>query len=638
VTREIDGKVTNLSLAAWFDYLFSGWTEAKRGWADKQLAMRDYFERKYADDPNRDAWWSAYLQWYGDNAEAYIGRINGKWEQLIAEFPLTQWEDAIAVLDTRDSAGLEEARQILANATRPLPYQEGVDFVPTQGVPYDWPLELQPVTKFLDLLADPEAQQMAYETALAQLEQEVFNWSAIVPQIDDDQIKADAGALAKATSAYSDAQSQLIKVYTANTVTAVKIFCDIMKARGQSVSGTTSKAEQDKITTDVNATAKDLSIGQGLTPGPAVDWDQIKEIAETVGEGQNTLVDKQQTLIDAGLALAEAADKFLADKWNQSAYRWLGGYVEQLRSKLEALRRQAANFGSASNVWSKYSSTAETSLEQPDPNESARFGADSFPSPLDSPANDRWMAVTASVSTSQLSASNTMSSSFAATQWGLDLFLGSAGGSYQTSGLQFASDFMKDDSEIQIGFLATKVLIQRPWMKPELFAHTGNFFRTTDKPLAPDWQVTAGELMGPSGGELIRELINDYSFPCYPVALLLVKDVTVRVQIKLDKMSDLREYAKSVKSQGGGFLCFSVSASESSESQSETTNEYCMAGQFVARAPAPQIIGAWVQFMPPDESEVLTPKAAAEIAHSLGFISKLQTVHGGSGITEISGP
>jgi hypothetical protein len=628
ITREIDGERRTFTIAAWFDYLHGQWAEAKRVWADKQLEMREYFKQRYADDPNRDAWWNAYLEWYGDNAEAYVSTINGKWQQLVAEFPLTEWEDAIAILDTHDNAGIVEARQVLQNATRPLPYQEGVDFVPTQGIPYDWPLELHPVTKFVDLLADPEAQQMALETALAQLEQEVFNWTAIIPQIDDAQVKADAAALSKATQDYGKAQSDLIRQYTRNTVDAVKMYCDVQKSRGKTVSGTTDPTEQAKITSDVNATATDTAKGSGQSPPAAVDWDQIKDIAEKLYEGQSALIDKQQSLIDAGLALAEAAETFLKDKWNQSAFPWLQGYVQQLRTKLEAVQRQAANSGSASNQWYKYRSTAPD--DGSDPNAAPGFGEDSFPSPLDGPGNDRWTAVTVSIDTTQLSASNSMSTSFSSLQWGVNLFFGSAGGSYQTSASQFVSEFMKASSKVQIGFLATKVLIDRPWMRPELFAHTRNFFRTTDKPLSPNWQVTAAELTGPGGGELVRQLMDDYAFPCYPVGFLLVKDVTVRIQIQEDRMSDMREYAKSSKSQGGGFLCFSVSAAESSESQSESTNEYCMAGQFVAKAPAPQIIGYWTQFMPPDESQVLSPEIASEIAQALGFARKLSDVQGGS--------
>lgn len=625
VTREIDGKERTFTLAAWFDYLHSQWAEAKRAWGEKQLDMQEKFKQKYADNPNRDAWWNAYLQWYGDNADAFVSRINGKWEQLIAEFPLTEWEDAIAVLDTRDDVGLAEARQILANATRPLPYQEGVDFVPTQGIPYDWPLLLRPSTKFLDLLADPESQQMAYDTALAELEQEIFNWTAIVPQIDSEQIKRDAEALAAATTGYSTAQSELINQYGKNTVDAVKMFCDIKKSRGQKVNDVKDGSpEADQITKDVNKTSADISKGQGQSPAKDVDWDEIKKIADKIGEGQSTLIQKQQGLIDAGLTLVAAADEFLRDKWNQSSYPWLGGYVQQLKSKLSKLEKQWENFASASNVWFKYRSTAKAG---DDPNEDASFGADSFPSALDSPANDRWTLVKATVNATQLDSSTTMSTSFSASQWGVDLFFFSAGGSSQTQRSSIASEFMKSGSEIQIGFLATKVLINRPWMKPEVFAQTRNLFRTVKKPLAPKYQVQSEEFMGPDASDFIQQLMNDYTFPCYPVALLLVKDVTVRVQIQMDKTSDMRDYSKSVSSQGGGFLCFSVSSSSSSESQSESTNSYCMAGQFVARAPAPQVIGYWVQFLPPDESQELTPDIASEIAQALGFATKLKAAH-----------
>lgn len=65
----------------------------------------------------------------------------------------------------------------------------------------------------------------------------------------------------------------------------------------------------------------------------------------------------------------------------------------------------------------------------------------------------------------------------------------------------FAKEYMDNSSEVRIGMLATKVVIQRPWMHPELFAHTENFFRAVEAPVLPKEAVTKDELLS-AGPEL----------------------------------------------------------------------------------------------------------------------------------------
>jgi hypothetical protein len=623
VVRDVYGEPTTMSLGGWFDYLYSQWTGAKRAWGDVQQEMQDQFRARYEDDPNPDVWWDAYLKWYGTSADSYVQDINSKWAQLVAEFPLTQWEDAITVLDTRDNVGILDARQVLANATRPVPPEEGVDYVPTQGVPYDWPLELKPVTKFLDRLADPEAQQQLYETALTQLEQEIFNWTAIMPQIEDDQIKASLRALSDKRAEFTSAQADLNKQYTANTVEAVRIYCDIQKARGKKVSDITGK-ETDLVKARVNDVASGLHDDNEQPWHEITDWDEIKAIAERIGEGQNTLWDKQQAMQDAGFELADAAALYLADKAHQSQHPWLHAYVEQLRSKLDAVRRQLDNHASSANVWAKYVHTTDGSLT---PNESPDFAKSAYPSPLDLPADERWTEITMTLSQASIRAESKMNTWFSRSNWGVNFFFFSAGGSYEHSGATFANDFLEENSQVQIGCLATKVLIQRPWMRPDIFNYSSNMFRVTSQGYGPGTEMTPAHVTGADGANWIGRLRTEFELPCYPVAAILVKDVTIRMQIKKDRMSDMRKHAKMAGSSGGGFMCFSVSHTYQSESQSQSSSSYNMAGQFVARAAAPQIIGYVLQFMPPDNSVVLKAAEASQIARSLGFLRKLSDVH-----------
>lgn len=631
ITVVIGGKDVTMRLVDYFDYLYQQWIRARQDWGKLQSEMRAKFKQDNPLDPTRA--WDEYLAWYATNAEGHIQDINAKYDQLIVEFPLTAWQDAITVLDTTDDGGLGEAKQLVRNGNIPVPYQEGTNYYPTRGVPYSWAKEIKPSTKFIDLLADPEAQQQALDTARRQLELEIRTWMAIIPQIDDAAVKANADAFQKAGAGFSAAQTTLFKTYTENGVTAVKIFCDIMESRGNPLSGVNNPTEQTALTTDINQLGANLGAAEPKKGVPsAMNWGQIKAIADDVGTGQGKLVDAQQNLIDSGWALAGAASKFLESDANRIQFKWLDAYVKQLETKLEAVNRLEKQLASASNVYYNYLYSPENVAEKEkfpatDLTDTNKFGTNSFPSKLDYPANNRWTQLTVTINKTQLATSKTMNTYFDRMQWGVNLFLGSGGGSTEVSGTEFAEGFMENTSEIQIGFLCTKVLIDRAWMKPEVFAHTSDFFRTLQKPLAPNTQMTHDQLMGDEGQQRLLNLLNNNSFPAYPVAVLIAKDVTIKVKIDMAKSEALRSTSKSVKSQGGGFLVFSISRSEAASSEEDSMNSFVMNGQMIARAPAPQIIGYWTQFLPPDRSTYIDEATARDIAEAIGFIGKLQGAH-----------
>lgn len=619
VSVVINGKETTMRLVEYFDYLFQQWVRAKQAWGALQAEMRARFR---ADNPlNPTKAWDDYLAWYAVNADGYIADVNSKYDTLLVEFPLVAWEDALTVLDTSDDGGLNEAKQLVRNGSIPVPYQEGASYYPTRGVPYSWPKELQPSTKFVDLLADPAAQKQSLDTARTQLELEIGNWMAILPQFDDSAIKEAAVAFQEAGGKYNKAQTALLTRYTDNAVSAAKMVIDIMASRGLP----TTTGEQDATVAEFNGLNKDLDLAQKKPAPAALDWTKFKALADEVGLGQKGLIEDQQHLIDTGFQLAGAASKFLASGANRIDFPWLAGYIKQLESKLAAVDRMERDLASASNVYYSYLKAPGNSGA--DPGLSNEFGTNAFPSRYDYPENARWTEIVITVDKTQLNTNKTLSTYFDQMQWGVNLFLASAGGTTEVSGSDFANKFMKQDSKIQIGFLCTKVLIDRPWMKPEIFGNTDSYFRTLKKPLAPNFQMTHEQLLGDKGQDALKALLDDHSFPAYPVAVLLAKDVTIKVAVDVAESEALRKTAKSVKSQGGGFFCFSISRSEAASSEEDSMNSYVMAGQMITRAPAPQIIGYWTQFLPPDRSTVIDETVARDIAAAIGFVGNMQAAH-----------
>ncbi|AQX10499.1 hypothetical protein [Elizabethkingia ursingii] len=639
VSVMIDGENKTVTMIEQLSYLYKKWTDAKTSWAQLQQEEMNKLQRKYLSAP--DAWWSEYLVWYGQHAEANIQKINAAHQEILVNFPLTEWTDAIAILGTGDDGGLAEAKLMMDNAQLYVPHQEGFNFAPTTGTPYNWTNIIKPSTNFIDLLADPESQKMSLDNTLTAITQQINAWMAIMPQIDDEAVHKAALKFYEAENNFSTAQAEILKLYNANFIEAVKIFCDIMASRNKNniFTKTAEDSETKKLTEEINGLATNLNTsnpnagGAAFPTGKKFDWEIIKKVADSIAKGQDMLIDKQNSLTVTGRELASAAIKYLELEGKRSSnFEWLRNYVEQLVYALDKIKTQIKNHASASNTYYKYLESPENSDNK---NSTNTFGTDAFPNKNTIPENYYWARHVITVTKEQLKKESSLSTSFKKTGWGVNFFLGSAGGEKTETGTSFAESFMDKESKIEIGFLATKVLIDRYWMKAEIFNHTANFFRTMDKPISPNPSIPKESYSGNASnineyksgyenGSDPKNVLTNSLLPAYPVAALLAKDVVVKVKLKETETSLARKTEKSVKSEGGGFFCFNVSKSQSSQSESESMNSYFMAGQMISRAPAPQIIGYWLQLTPPDESKVLSPEIATEIANALGFLEKIE--------------
>ncbi|PZQ62514.1 MAG: hypothetical protein DI570_10395 [Phenylobacterium zucineum] len=614
----INGKDVPMTLLDKFSYLQSQWVARKRAWAEaKSGEMRRLRESGAAD------WWNRYITWYEDNAESYIDAINESYDRLIAEFPLNAFEDAMAILDTHEAAALLRAKADIRNASAPVPRQMGSNFVSSLAVPADWGSILTPSTRFTDLLAAPDAQQRYMDLVIAQLQQQIFAWNAILAQIPSSSKAEIAQALAEfntASQKYAEDTNNLISIYTANTLTAVKIYMQYSQA------GAAKKAEGATKVQD------NLNLQGGGQAGKKITPEDFEKIAKQIQDGQDKLVGATGSMVSAGQDLAAKASAYLNSRAGEGLREIIAPALAQLTEQLALVLRQSQNFNSVAQR------TIQMTDEGVTPITGDPAAVPGFPSTADSAANQRWTEVTLTVSTEDMKQEANTSTSFSQTNWQVDFFFGSAGGQSKSASADFASKFMDSKSEIQIGMLATKVLIDRPWMHPEIFNLSKGFYRvspdrvTTPDPKTFDWtrgRLVPGDLNGDpqvNRDEAARACaeLSKGPFPAYPVALLLVKDVTIKIKCSVAATSALQHHAERNSTGGGGFLCFSVSSTQSSTEDRKSASSYAMAGDFVFRITAPQIAGAWLQITPDDQSQVLTEAEARRIADSLGFLGKLQ--------------
>ncbi|PJJ60489.1 hypothetical protein [Hymenobacter chitinivorans] len=615
-TATIDGKTVTMSLLDKFELLHGTWTAKREAWS--KLKTIELSRLKAGGDAT---WWDDYITWYENNAAAYIDDINASYNRMIAEFPLNAFEDAIAILDTHDAAALLRAKEDIRNAPLPVPAQIGSQFLPAAAIPKDWGNTLVPSTKFTDLLSAPDAQQRYLDMCTQQLHNQIAAWNAVLAQMPNVSKQEMADALAEfdqASEVYRASSSKLITNYTAASLLAVKIFLQNKKGSKDAV--------KPEVVAETNALAKDMNPNaKQLTD---VEW---KAAAKDIKDNMDQLNADTGSMVAAGSTLGAKATAFLQTKVAEGLREIIAPVLAQLNSQLTILQQQIANLES-----SAYRAYQLRTAPPVNPNDKNPTSPD-FPSTTDSELNRRWTEITMQVDTSAMATASTTSTSFSQSNWQVDLFFGSAGGSSRSASESFASDYLAQSSSIQIGMLATKVLIERPWMHPEIFNLSKKYFRVIDTPLttpaAPPQEgwvrsaLVADNLGGgvpPGQAAKNCAKINDGLFPAYPVALLLVKDVTIKIKCATDKTQALQSHSESNSSQGGGFLCFSTSREQSSSATSKSASSYSMAGDYVFRIPAPQVAGVWLQITPDDKSSVLKPDEAARIAKMLGFASKLK--------------
>jgi hypothetical protein len=623
VTVEVNGKERDIKIVDYFYLLFGKWTKSKKIWSTKQQEAVERYENKYPGEPNEQ--YRAYIEWYERNADSWIDEINAAYYELIAQFPLTQWEDAISILDTKDDGNLNAAKELLRHAEIPVPPKEGFSYFPTNSIPSNWPKQIKPTTGFIDFLSDPELQKSVLETALAKLQTEITTWRAIVPQIDDESIVDLANELNAKSKAYRQKQAELRDTYTENAVTAVEIFIDLYASKGQTLSEESDTATQDKVAGEVSNLTDSLTASNGKANKGAMDWEGVKKAAKDIGDGQDKLNAGQLAVVDAGMDLANAAQTFLTSKGESSKFQWIESYIIQLQTCCDNAKEQLKNFASSSNQYHNYLDTATVANPTDNPNFAPDFGNNAFPEAIADRDASTWSEIKVTIDKTQMESTRSLSTFFKQSDWGVNFFLGSAGGTSMESGTDFAEDFMSESTKIEMGFLATKVTIDRAWMKPEVFQNTGNMFRVMDKPLSPKTAVNVSAISKFDNEKELLKLINDNSFPAYPVSFIVVKDFCVKLNLTASQTSRARDTWDSKKTSSGGFFCFSVSNTTAETTDNESMSSYAMGGQMILRSPSPQIIAYFNQMLPPDNSTVLDENTVKEIGSAIGFISDLQT-------------
>jgi len=175
-----------------------------------------------------------------------------------------------------------------------------------------------------------------------------------------------------------------------------------------------------------------------------------------------------------------------------------------------------------------------------------------------------------------------------------------------------------------------KVDVAREWMDPGIFKLTTDLSRLSTP------QVAFGPLpllADASGGVDWKQVndrrVNEALFPSYPVAFVVAKDIRLRFRSTLSSFGAVKSVVDSRSASGGGFLCFSVSSSSGSHSESQSMHSNTEDTVFTIFLPGAQVLGWFMEMTPADHSTPLSDEAAKTGDHNLDIIKFVHLLQGG---------
>jgi hypothetical protein len=245
------------------------------------------------------------------------------------------------------------------------------------------------------------------------------------------------------------------------------------------------------------------------------------------------------------------------------------------------------------------------------------------PTAKQSDVSARFMDLRFSFNSNEMQKASATDNSFKQINWSADLFFGSASGSSSTSSAVSSDHAFERDTAIQIGLKAAKVDIQRGWFEPGIFKLAADMDRLSTEPVSCG-ALPVNEIEGTFSTDWTNRTLQEFNkalLPVFPVAFVIVKDVTISFQASASQTDALHSVLDSRAAAGGGFLCFSASSSSASSSDHSALSSKSTGNVFTIQIPGPQILGWFLEFVPKDESNTLAIQLNPEKADELTIIS-----------------
>lgn len=540
--------------------LYDAWINEQQLWAIEQSKAKE----RLGDGSN------AYLEWYETVADSRLSAIDEKMSKVISVFTPNDMKILEGILDSGSGAELQEARQLLLDTRKRTP--DGGYVYPVKFYPTNWFELLDTSFTPSDLLKDPEvlAEKMRMlSSRRIELNEQIESTVKLIPSSQEL-----IGLKNRAEDARNDLNKSLktlIDTYTDGAKSVINMILDLC--------GVYEK----------NAVPEDLikKVAKGKIKGNVDDF--IKDLSKVLANSAKAQLD----YINYAEQLAECAERVIAAK----AYSALSKILAPLRTQLAKVTAEIEDLKMQIQISSAHRAAE---LEKSKDNKNIVKSGESAVANTAVPNGYTKVFISQSAKSVMKKSEN---SSFASQEsWGVHFFFGGYSSHAEKTGSHVGNFTDATDCTIDIGMNVAKVGIEREWFNPGVFALTKDMFRLTTAQISPS-QPYDGVT-----NERLAAMGKDCVFPCYPAAMLIARDISIRFSSSAELDSDFSDEVSKHAASGGGFFLFSGSSSSSSSSEKTGVSSQSTANTITLRFTTPQIIGYYLQCTPTDYSTEMTDK------------------------------
>ena len=576
-----EGLTTGFTLQQVFYRLYGDYVDAKQVWAKVQLEKKIELDAKYpgeTKDSNRHKQ-NDYLDWYETTAESQLLKVQEKLGKVLNVFSPGDMEIITGILDSGAGREIAEARQTLANVQKLNP--DGGYVYPVTLYPENWFNLLDTSFTPIDLLESPTALAQQLSVLMVQRSNLAMTIDSFLNILPDPAMLTDLKAKQEnAEKALQEAKDAVAKVYSDITSDTLKLVVDII---GRS-------NDKDKSTALVGTTSRLLNI----------DPDKAKNIITALAGNASRCMKAQDDLIAAAQNATDRALEYFQQK-NLLQYKQM---LLPLQTQLARTESDIADVRQQIGL-----STVMQQASKP------KDGSDVTPNVVP----DRFAQVLIESTMASVRQSSSNATSASASSSHSSFFFGGYSSSRSHRESVDSSQSETSNIKIQIGMSIAKVSIGREWFNPGVFLLTKDMYNTSSKKISPN-----------SKGKPFQkerfDAMNDCAFPCFPVAFIIARDVTIKFSSDTSMSNSFAQSVEDHSSSGGGFFIFGGNSSSSSNSSRSNSCATSSANSVTVRFTSPQILGYYLEATPADESVTLSEVRSgnSDYISILDFIKNFQ--------------
>jgi hypothetical protein len=532
--------------------------------------------------------WDAYDRLLTTYAPVIDAKLEALWAVLLVRGQYHRVRRYISYIDI-ETAGeaLQHAKESLrASVGRSIDDTE--DVYPVVLTPNNWAKYLSTNFRPEDLLAD--AENTRNQLRDAEKERAILGLRRDALLSGRQDIKALEKAVVDAGNALRAAQTAMVKGYGETAINCIQLYFDVTTRQAK------NKVAAVKALSDTNKAELDAVLEKAAEPPlTAAQWASLIDMQTKCLQNQSNVAMANDAYSDAQLAASKARGEDPANS------------LEVINERIQSLTMDI-----------DYYQKMLAASENPMGVEITQIGPDGTPqpktavpgalapetAPVAPPSQDGasiWQYFVIDSKKAEAESTKLSTSAVSHSDWSFGLWFASGSGHSDSATSDSSSRATNKNTDIQIGFRAMKVTVDRPWFNAQLLGQTKEFFNfNANKISAGNPQTIHNDL---KNGDPVNG--SECLIPSWATAFIVVKDVHIIMasHSKFDE-SEIHDMKKS-SSSSGGFLCFQCSKSESSSDHRDAFSMKSSDTHISIRIPAPQILG-WVSQLAPEDHSLAT--------------------------------